>query len=84
MTLDLESSKGVGLNSVFQVCNTSRPLWSVGKICDNGHTVTFDAKGASVRHGTTNKEICYVPRQNGLYIGKLELKKPAGGFIRQG
>ena len=84
MRLKLESDKGVSLGSVFQVCTTSRPLWSVGRICDNGNTVTFDAKGASVKHAASGKELCYFHRRNGLYVSTLDLVKPEGGFIRQG
>ena len=29
------------LQSTFQIAAVTRPLMSVGKICDTGHTVTF-------------------------------------------
>ena len=36
------------LSSVFQIAKVTRPLMSVGKICDNGMRVTFDDKKAVV------------------------------------
>ena len=41
MTLSLKSDGGQPIHSTFQVCQTNRPLWSVGKICDAGCKVIF-------------------------------------------
>ena len=92
MVLNLSSREGNPLRSTFQVCAVSRPLWSVGRICDNGCTVTFDAKGAIVK-SKEGKEACTLERRNGLYASTLGLRKPGAetipmvkppGFIRQG
>ena len=92
MVLNLASREGNPLQSTFQVCAVSRPLWSVGRICDNGCTVTFDAKGASVK-SKDGKEVCTFERRNGLYASTLGLRKPgaeivltvkSSGFTRQG
>ena len=84
VSLDMKSGS-IPIKSTFQVSRISRPLWSVGKICDSGCTVTFDAKGASIRHTAGNKELGYFHRSaGGLYEGELDLMKPEGGFIRQG
>ena len=37
------------LCSVFQIAAVTQPLMSVGKICDEGHNITFDAVQAIVR-----------------------------------
>ena len=37
------------LCSVFQIVSVTRPLMSVGKICEEGHNITFDAGQAIVR-----------------------------------
>ena len=67
----------------------TRPLFSVGKICDNsidvlfmkGYAVTIDAK--------TGKELTRHPRENGTYRFKAKLRAPKQGeetaaFRRQG
>ena len=72
------SSDGADLQSVFQIAAVTRPLMSVGKICDEGHRVMFDNVMAVV----TNKdgdELCRFHRNaGGLYVAKLKLKSPAG------
>jgi len=84
MCLKLSSGKGVQLSSTFQVCRTTRPLWSVGRICDSGCSVTFDSKGAAVKHLKSGRELCSFQRTQGLYVGTLQLGTPEGVFSRQG
>ena len=81
MVLNLATSVGAPLQSTFQVCSVHRPLWSVGKICDNGCSVTFDAKGATVK-SKEGKSVCTFERRNGLYVTTLNLQRP--DFARQG
>ena len=51
---------------------------SVGKICDEGHSVTFDAIHAVVR-AADGSELCkFVRGQSGLYVAKLKLRSSAG------
>ena len=84
MCLKLDAANGTHLNSTFQVCDTTRPLWSVGRICDSGCSVTFDSKGAVVRHKETGKELCQFQRAGGLYIAvPVKLVRPTS-FQRQG
>ena len=62
--------------STFQVAKVSRPLMSVGKICDNDLDVLFNQIRAKVstRMGDT---ICTLKKQHGgLYIAKLRLRRP--------
>ena len=66
------------IQSVFQVAAVTRPLMSVGKICDEGHSVTFSAVMAVV-HAKDGSELCRFQRNaNGLYVAKLKLRSPAG------
>ena len=70
--------------SIFQVAGVSRPLMSVGKICDNDMDVIFGKDKARVLT-KGGAEVCTFTRSNGgLYLAKFRLKKPADGFGRQG
>ena len=67
------------LKSVFQIAKVTRPLMSVGKICDEGFDVSFNKTHASILD-RTGKEICKFERQpGGLYVAKLKLKAPSFG-----
>ena len=82
--LNLDAPKDGGINSVssvFQVAQVTRPLMSVGHICDQGLTVTFDKLFAIVRD-KSGSEVCRFARgSSGLYTAKMKLKAPFG---RQG
>ena len=71
----------IPLKSTFQVSKISKPLWSVGKLCDAGLKVEFGKTAAIVTHGTTGRKICEFKRENGLYMGAMQLRNP--DFIRQ-
>ena len=65
------------LRSVFQIAAVTRPLMSVGKICDEGHNITFDATQAVVRD-KGGAELCKFHRTpGGLYVAKMRLRNPA-------
>ena len=83
MTLSLKTEGGQQINSTFQVCQTNRPLWSVGKICDSGCKVIFTKDQAKVVQEATGKAVCSFQRQGGLYVGNLKLGPPKS-FQRQG
>ena len=71
---------GVGRNiqSIFQVAAVTRPLMSVGRICDEGHSVTFNDVMAVV-NAKDGTELCRFQRNaSGLYVAKLKLRNPAG------
>ena len=73
-----DDSIGRDIKSVFQIAAVTRPLMSVGRICDEGHTVTFDSIMAVVR-AKDGSELCKFQRNNsGLYVAKLKLRSPAG------
>ena len=66
------------LCSVFQIAAVTRPLMSVGKICDEGHNITFYAVQAIVRD-KGGSELCKFHRTpEGLYVAKMRLLNPAG------
>ena len=74
-------NNGVEISSTFQIAKVTRPLMSVGKICDEGKQVLFDKHSARVMD-KDGKEVCRFERQaGGLYVAKLKLRAP--GFVRQ-
>ena len=51
---------------------------SVGKICDEGHKITFNAVMAVVKD-SNGSEICRFMRSHGgLYVAKMKLRAPTG------
>ena len=79
--LNLCDNGGNNVKSVFQIAAVTRPLMSVGRICDEGHEVTFNAVMAVVKD-QRGAEICRFERQpGGLYVLKMKLKNPMG-FVR--
>ena len=76
-SLNLQDN-GKDLQSVFQIAAVTRPLMSVGRICDQGHSILFNATMAVV-NAEDGSELCRFERQSGgLYIAKLKLTKPTG------
>ena len=72
------SDEGRDIESIFQVAAVTRPLMSVGRICDEGYTITFDQVMAVVK-SKEGAELCRFQRNNsGLYVAKLKLRNPAG------
>ena len=70
--------------STFQIADVTRPLWSVGVICDSGLNVVFAKDHAKVLDAK-GVELCHFARRNGLYIAKVRLRNPKyEGFRRQG
>ena len=86
VTLGLKGLNGAKtIKSTFQVADVTRPLWSVGRICDEGFRITFDDKKAEVLD-KKGRVVCTFDRQGGLYLSKLKLRNPnfKKGFRRQG
>jgi hypothetical protein len=76
--LNLSDNGDKDMQSIFQIADVTRPLMSVGKICDKGHSITFSAIMAIV-HDADGNELCKFQRQpGGLYVAKLKLRNPAG------
>ena len=73
-----ETGTSGNMQAVFQIAAVTRPLMSVGKICDNGHSITFNNVMAVVVDSEGN-EVCKFHRNNGgLYVAKLKLRSPQG------
>ena len=78
--LHLESDSKLAIDSVFQIARVARPLMSVGRICDLGNHIAFTDASATVvaPHGT---KVCqFARKEGGLYIAKLNLKRPKPPF----
>ena len=84
LNLETGDEKPSAITSTFQVAKVSRPLMSVGKICDNNMNVVFDDNKATVVSKVDDSVVCTFYRQNGgLYLTKFRLKQPMP-FARQG
>ena len=82
--LEMKSGK-LPIHSTFQISKISKPLWSVGKLCDAGYVVEFKKGGATVKHEKSGQTVSSFERQQGLYIGNLQLRNPGAtsSFPRQ-
>jgi hypothetical protein len=69
---------------MFQVAAVSRPLMSVGRLCDNGMDILFKKDRADVLSSDGTVILSFERQVGGLYVAKLKLKKPTNGFGRQG
>ena len=79
--LKLGSDQCSDITSTFQIADVTRPLMSVGKICDEGLTVEF-SKTRAIVVDKNGKTVCIFERQpGGLYVAKMKLRAP--GFVRQ-
>jgi hypothetical protein len=74
LVLNLEQG-GVPMQSTFQVAGITRPLMSVGRVCDQGLRCLFDDKEALVVD-KQDTVVCRFERRGGLYVAKLKLKSP--------
>ena len=62
--------------SVSQIAAVTRPLMSVGRVCDEGHNVTFDVEKVVVRSSAGDELRRFVRTAGGFYVAKLKLKNP--------
>ena len=72
------------VNTTFQVAKVSRPLMSVGRLCDSGMRVIFE-KNLAKAVAPNDAVVCVFERQpGGLYTTRFKLKKPppTSGFPR--
>jgi hypothetical protein len=73
-----DSSVGNDVQSIFQIAAVTRPLMSVGKICDERHEILYNNICAVVR-SKEGEELCKFHREpGGLYVAKLKLRSPTG------
>ena len=64
--------------SVFQIAQVTRPLMSVGRICDEGFEVMLTNNTADVRDKNGNSVVSFKRQDGGLYLAKMMLKQPFG------
>ena len=82
LNLEAPHEKGTSsVQSVFQVAKVTRPLMSVGHICDQGLHVVFDKLHAIVRDEHNDEVYRFTRGESGLYTANMKLKAP---FARQG
>ena len=79
LNLGVSRDGGEGMiTSCFQIAQVTRPLMSVGKVCDSGYDVTFSKTAAKVID-TKGRTVCEFQRaENGLYLAKMRIKSPFG------
>ena len=82
LNLEPLNDSGTPLQSCFQIARVTRPLMSVGRICDNGLKVEFDDKQAVVRDKDGTSVCMFERKPGGLYTCRFRLKSPASGFTR--
>ena len=73
-----------GLKSCFQIARVTRPLMSVGRLCDSGMQVAFSDKQAVVSHSEGNQVCVFERKPGGLNTCKFRLKRPSPDFVRRG
>ena len=71
------------ITSTFQIAKVTRPLMSVGHLCDKGLFVIFDKQHAIVKTADGTEACRFMRGENGLYTAKMKLRAPKG-FGRQG
>ena len=71
------------LSSRLQIAKVTRPLMSVGRICDNGLNVVFDNHQAIVQDADGSQARVFERKLGGLYICNFKLKSQTPGFTRQ-
>jgi hypothetical protein len=69
--LTMRSKEGAKFGSTFQVADVTRPLYSVGRMCDAGCTVSFTKDLAVVKKG--DQTMVTFKRSGGHYIADLEI-----------
>ena len=71
---------------LYQVADVTKPLCSVGRVCDHNNLVCFSKEGGFVYHKATGHKTPF-QRENGVYVLKTWIPpshtSPAG-FARQG
>ena len=91
MNLQLQAENGhtgksQHIRCTVQAAKVTRPLFSVGKICDNGIDVLFRKGYAVTIDAKIGKELTRHPRENGTYRfnAKLRAGEETAAFRRQG
>ena len=64
------------IRSTFQVAEVTRPLMSVGRVCDQGLQCLFTRQDAKIQDEQGNV-VCTFNRVGGLYVATMKLKAPS-------
>ena len=85
MEAPIDDGRDQPIESMFQVADVVRPLFSVSRICDHGNnTMTFDKTKAVVRN-PKGKVLMVFKRKGNLYIAQMKVRNPKhASFGRQG
>ena len=83
LLLNLESdAEGNGkIKSTLQVAESTRPLMTVSRVCDQGMACTYSDSHALVLD-KSGKTVVKFERRGGLYIARMR-PKPPEGFVGQ-
>ena len=73
------TNEGHCVNLGFQMAEVTKPLASVGRICDSGNEVTFGPNGGVIYNAMTGC-VTEIKRTNGVYV--LEAWAETTGFAR--
>ena len=84
LNLQTGEANGNTMASTFQVAKVSRPLMSVGRLCDAGMDVLFRKDRADVLSADGAVILSFERQPGGLYVSKLRLKSPSQPFGRRG
>ena len=80
------TEEGRPVETTYQIAEVSRPLQSVGRICDNNKAVVFGASGGYILDLATNEKVAFC-REQGVYMMRtwVPVGTQAGSsFGRQG
>ena len=83
--LPVALENGVRTVATFQVADVSRPLMSVGKVCEMGNRVLFGAGGGYILNIATGNATPFYKR-DGVYIFTMwipPIEQAGPGFVRQ-
>jgi len=69
-----DTESRVNINSIFQMANVTRALFSVSKVCDQGAEVNINKHRAVITK--EGKTVATFNRQRGLYVATMRLKRP--------
>ena len=73
------TNEGHCVNLGFQMADVTKPLASVGRICDSGNEVSFGPNGGYI-YNTMTGCVTEIKRVNGVYV--LEAWVDSAGFAR--
>ena len=66
-TINAVTDDGMEYSATYQMAKVTKPLNSIGKICDQDNVVVFTSQGGAVVNNTTGKET-HFGREHGVYV----------------